>query len=103
MINIDLLPTAPVCLNLVMNYVAFTVTNTAIWIFIVALTFLFVLTVATDGELAIAGTCAFAILVCNFGFNCLVIILAEVSWGHVPPPHSWGRVLPYCDPLLGIH
>ena len=90
MINTDLLPGAPVCLNLVMNYVAFTATYTAIRIIMAAQTFLFVQTVAVDWELAITGTCAFAILVCNFEFNCLVIILAEVSSGHVPPTVGTG-------------
>ena len=63
MINTDLLPDAPVCSKLVMGYKAFTATNTAIWIFIVAGTFLFMLTVAADGELAITGTNAFASLI----------------------------------------
>lgn len=99
MINTDLLPGAPVCLNLVMDLVAFTATNTAIWIIIAARTFLAVLTVATDGELAITGTCAFAILVLNFVFNCLVI-LAEVSWGHVPPT-VWTGFYPTVIPCWG--
>ena len=63
MINTDLLPDAPVCSKLVMGYKAFTATNTAIRIFIAAGTFLFMLTVAADGELAITGTCAFASLI----------------------------------------
>ena len=97
MINTDLLPDAPVCLNLVMYLVAFTATNTAIWIVIAARTILSVLTVATDGELAITGTGAFAILVRNF--NCLVI-LAEVSWGHVPPT-VWTGFCPIVIPCWG--
>ena len=63
MINTDLLPGAPICLNLVMNYVAFTATNTAIWIIIAARTFLFMLTVAADGELASTGTSALASMI----------------------------------------
>ena len=61
MINTDLLPGAPICFNLVVDYVAFTATNTAIWIIIITGTFLFMLTVAADGELAITGTCGFSI------------------------------------------
>ena len=55
MINTDLLPGAPVCLDLVMNAVAFTATNTAVWIIIAAWTVLVMLTVATDGEFTITG------------------------------------------------
>ena len=56
MINTDLLPDAPVCSKLVMGYKAFTATTTAIWIFIVAFTFLFVKTVAAYWELAVTST-----------------------------------------------
>ena len=49
-------------LILVMGYKAFTATTTAIWIFIVAFTFLFVKTVAAYWELAVTSTHIFASL-----------------------------------------
>ena len=87
MINTDLLPDAPVCSKLVMGYKAFTVTNTA------NTASMNRLTVAADGELAIIGT---NVLVHNFGFNCWVIILAEVCGGHVRPTVGAG----FCPPVL---
>ena len=58
MITTDLLPGAPVCFNLVMEYKAFTATR--LWINVIAFTFLFMLTVAAYGDVAVTGTNAFA-------------------------------------------
>ena len=63
MINTDLLPGAPICFNLVVDYVAFTATNTAVWIMITTGTLLVMKAVAADGELTVTGTYALGSLI----------------------------------------
>ena len=60
MINTDLLPGAPVCFDLVVDYIAYTATTGAIWIIFIAAAFLFMKAVAADGRRAVTGTHAVA-------------------------------------------
>ena len=63
MINTDLLPGAPVCFDLVVDYIAYTATTGAIWIIFIAAAFLFMKAVAADGRRAVTGTHAVASLI----------------------------------------